>query len=295
MNQENKLKLLFILNPNSGNSKTDWSAEITNYFASSNHTIELYDLPKNCNLQTLHDKIKLFAPQQVIAVGGDGTIRLVAECLLQKNIILGILPAGSANGLATDLGISNLPKEALDVLVNGQSKKIHLININGQLCIHLSDIGLNAYAMKKFKDQSVRGMWGYLVAALKVFWQNPMMEVQMKTAEEFIKIKAEMIVIANANKYGSNAVINPIGKLDDDLFEVIALKKISPWSILKVIFFHTEYDPEKTEIFQTHTLTIRSAYKVHFQVDGEYLGKVKEVKADLIQDALEIMVPAEQE
>ncbi len=290
---ETRLKLLFIINPNAGNSWTDWPAEIENYFAGSGHTIELYHLPRHCDLPTLQDKIKTFAPQQVVAVGGDGTIRLVAQCLLHSSIVLGILPAGSANGLAKELGISMTPEKALDNLVNGELKKIHAIQINGHLCIHLSDIGLNAYAMKKFENQRVRGMWGYLMASLKVLWQNPLMEIDLKIAKKSISVQAEMIVIANASKYGTHVVINPLGTLEDALFEVVAVKKISVTEIFKMIFTHSYYDPNKTEIFQTDALIMRSAKRVHFQVDGEYLGKVREVKAALIPEALLVRVPGD--
>lgn len=291
MNEQDSLRLLFIINLHSGNNTVDWAVEIANYFHPLNHIIELYQLPKHCNIQIIKERIALFAPHQVIAVGGDGTVGLVAESLMQGNIPLGILPAGSANGLAKELGISTKPADALEILLRGRTKKIHLIIINDKLCIHLSDIGLNAYAMKKFGSQRGRGMWGYLIASLKVLWQNPRMEIEMQMDKKVMKIQAEMIVIANATKYGSGAVINPIGKIDDALFEAIVVKKISIREIFKMIFSHEFYDLRKTEVFQTNNLAIRSVKKVHFQIDGEYLGKVNEVKAFLIPDALEVIVP----
>lgn len=291
MTQPDNLKLFFIINPGSGNSTTDWSEEIKNYFVNHKHVIELYYLTQHCNVETIKEKIKLFMPDIVVAVGGDGTVKLAAECILKTKIKLGILPAGSANGLAKELGISNIPMEALNLLMVGYSQKIHAVRVNGQLCIHLSDVGLNAYVVKEFENQPVRGMWGYFMASLKVLWQNPLMVVQMKIAHKSIKIKAKMIVIANATKYGSGAIINPIGKLDDELFEVIVIKKVSIREMFKMIVSHEPYDSEKTEIFQTDDLLIKSFRKVHFQIDGEYLGKVKEIKATIMPDCLEIIVP----
>ena len=290
MTEKNNLKRFFIVNAGSGNNTTDWPAVITDYFKPLLHTIELYILSKNSSVKTIKEKIKVFSPHQVIAVGGDGTIKLAAECILGTKIALGILPAGSANGLAKELGISDKPTSALDVLVKGHLKKIHVTTINGELCIHLSDIGLNAYAMKKFESLPVRGMWGYLMASIKVLWQNPQMSVEMKIDNKSIKVNASMIVIANATSYGTGAVINPIGQLDDEVFEVIAIKKISPREIFKMVFTQEPYDSEKIEIFQTDALLIHSRKKVHFQIDGEYLGKVREVKAILIPDALEVIV-----
>lgn len=292
MTSNGTLKILFIINPGAGTNNQDWQLLITSYFASSNHIINFFHLPRNCKEKLIIEKIELFNPGSVVAVGGDGTIKLVAGCLIEKEILMGILPAGSANGLAKELGISNSPEEALRVIANGFSKKIHVTIINGQVCIHLSDIGLNAYALKEFELQHERGKWGYLKASLKVLWKNPIMEIEMFTDDKCVKIKAAVIVIANATKYATGAVINPIGKLDDDVFEVIAVKKISIREIFKMTFSHAPYDLNKTALFQTHTLVMRSQKKVHFQVDGEYMGMVKEIKAMLKQNALEIIVPS---
>ncbi|WP_428659657.1 diacylglycerol/lipid kinase family protein [Runella sp.] len=292
MTDTSVLKVFFIINPGSGNQKIDWTTEITNYFKPLDHTVELFHLTQVCTVDTIKEKIRLFAPQLVVAVGGDGTVKLAAECITHTDITLGILPAGSANGLATELGISNNPAQALDVLINGITKKIHATLINGELCIHLSDIGLNAYLMKRFERQKVRGMWGYLMASMKVLWQNSKMEVEMQIDQKAIKINASMIVIANATKYGTGAVINPIGKLDDELFEVVVIKKISIRELFKMVVTHAPYDSTKTEVFQTDALKMRSAKKIHFQVDGEYLGKVKEVKAILVPEAFKLIVPA---
>ena len=291
MTQSENLKLFFIINLGSGNNTTDWSKEIKNYFVNYNHDIELYYLTQHCNIETIKEKIRLFLPDIAVAVGGDGTIKLVAECIFKTKIKLGILPAGSANGLAKELGISNVPVQALNLLVAGHSQKIHTVQINGQLCIHLSDVGLNAYVVKEFENQPVRGMWGYFMASLKVLWQNPLMVVQMKIGQTKIKIKAKMIVIANATKYGTGAIINPIGKLDDELFEVIVIKKISILEMFKMIVSHEPYDSEKTAIFQTNELFIKSYRRVHFQIDGEYLGKVKQIKATIMPNCLELIMP----
>jgi diacylglycerol kinase (ATP) len=291
MTNKNSLKILFVINPLSGSQTIDWAVEIANYFNLSHHTIQLYLLTGSCGVETIKESIKLFAPHQVVAVGGDGTIKLVAECVIHTNILLGILPAGSANGLAKELGIPEDPQKAIAVLVTGRAKKIHITQINNHLCIHLSDIGLNAYAMKKFRTQHGRGMWGYFVAALRVLLQNPRMQIKMQIGNKTIKIKAEMIVIANGTSYGTGAVINPIGQLDDDLFEVIVVKQISFLEVFKMVFSHEPYDTDKTEIFQTNALSMQSAKKVHFQIDGEYLGKVKTVNAMLVPHALQIICP----
>lgn len=291
MPQATNLKLLFVINPVSGNHNTVWADVITEHFAGLQHSIQLLELDEDCNPQTIIAKIDVFHPDMVVAVGGDGTIKLVAECLLQKNITLGILPAGSANGLAKELGISDVPADALNTLLEGQIKKIHLTKVNDHLCIHLSDIGFNAYLIKKFEIQEGRGMWGYLKAAVKVLFDNPVMDVEILINNKLKKMKAAMIVIANGTRYGSGALINPVGKLDDELFEIVVVKKISLPEIFKMTVSHAPYHPEKTVVFQSNNIKIRSLRKVHFQVDGEYLGKIHEINASIVRDAIEVVLP----
>jgi diacylglycerol kinase (ATP) len=290
----NPLKLLFIINPGAGNKKTDWKKEIEDYFSGSHHTITLFELPEQCDPQVVQKKIKETAPDRVIAVGGDGTLKLAAGILQGTAIPVGLLPAGSANGMAKELGIPADPGAALDVVVSGRIKKIHMVRINDELCIHLSDIGFNAFVVKKFEDTGVRGMWGYTRAAWKVLWNHYRMKVEIKVDEEYIRRDAAMIVIANATRYGTGVMINPEGRLDDDRFEVVVVKKISFGEIFKMRFTHRPYHPAKTELLQTKSLKIASRRRVHFQVDGEYRGKVNTVAAEIIPSALGMLVPAEE-
>src|SRR5688572_17792880 len=271
------LKFLFVINPGSGTDTPDWPGIITNYFKGLTHRVEMHLLSGDFNIQSIRKKIESYSPHRVIAVGGDGTIKLLAACLMHTQRSLGILPAGSANGLAKELGIPEDYEKALDVIVKGSLKKIHLLKINDHVCIHLSDIGLNAHAVMKFETLPSRGMWGYLRASLNVLRMNPQMKVEIVMNKTVIMRKAHMIVIANATRYGSGAVINPVGRLDDNLFEVVVVKEISLGELFKMIFSHKPYDSNKTEVFQTDVLSLRSGKKVHFQIDGEYLGKVNEV------------------
>lgn len=285
------LKILFVVNPGSGNGSINWKDEINNYFAESPHYIEQFELPNPCNKQAIADKIISFKPDRVVATGGDGTVKLAAECIPDQKMSLGILPAGSANGLAKELGIPSTPKEALDVATGNYQQTIHLVKVNNEICIHLSDIGFNAYVVKKFDQLDHRGMWGYIKAAWKVLWQHDKMELSIQVDDNYIRREAAMVVIANATRYGSGALINPAGRLDDDLFEVVVVKKISLAETFKMMVTHRPYDKTKTELFQTRGLTIQTKKKVHFQVDGEYLGKVKRVEAKLLPRAITIALP----
>jgi diacylglycerol kinase (ATP) len=289
MNNNESLKLLFIINPGSGKADINWQAEIDSFFAGLHHETEKFILFPGCNIVNIKDKITATKPQRVVAVGGDGTVSLVAECLLHTDIVMGILPAGSANGLVKELNIPVDAKGALQHLLKKEIQKIHLIKINNQLCVHLSDIGFNASVIKIFESSKQRGMVGYVKAAWKVLWKHSLMQVSLKIDNTKLHREAAMVVIANATRYGSGAVINPKGRLDDDLFEVVIIKKISFSEIFKMMFSHKAYDKTKTELYQVHELQISSKKKVHFQIDGEYADKVNKIEACIITNAVNII------
>ncbi len=289
MDSSEPLKLLFIINPGAGNNSTNWPLAIDNFFAALPHTIEKVNIEPGCTVTIIKDKIKVSAPHKVIAVGGDGTVKLVAESLLYSHMVMGILPAGSANGLAKELGIPADATGALQHLLKNGIQKIHLVKINNQLCIHLSDIGFNASVIKNFEAANKRGMPGYIKAAWKVLWKHAVMQATIKIDDTYIRRDAAMIVIANATRYGSGAVINPAGRLDDRLFEIVIIRKVSFSEIFKMIVTHKPFDKTKTELYQAQSIQIQSRKKVHFQIDGEYLGKTNKIQATLLEDALYII------
>ena len=283
-------KLLFIINPGSGNNEINIKDVIDQYFSKSPHKVEIYTLPKTCKLEDLKHIIAKAKADKVIAAGGDGTLKLVAECLLESDTPIGIIPAGSANGMAKELGIPMDYTEALDTCVNGTAKKIHAVKVNGELCIHLADIGFNAYLVKKFDKLPKRGMLSYAKAAWQALWSHHKMEVEFDIGNRTIKSEAAMVVIANATMYGTGVKINPEGKLDDQVFEVVLVKKYAIMEILKLKFTDLKTNPENIELFQATSLKIKTKHKVHFQVDGEYMGKLNKVEAVIIPQAINVIV-----
>ena len=294
LNSNDVPNLLFIINPSSGKNNTNFDEIISSYFKNKTANAIMHSLPQDCNLQHLKDKIAEVQPAKVIAVGGDGTVKLVAEALLGTTIPLGIFPAGSANGMAKEFDIPADAEKALDIIVQGEEKKIHLVKINEHICIHLGDIGFNAFVVKKFEEENTRGMWGYFKAAWKVLWQHNRIDVQIKLDGVQIKRDAAMVVIANGTKYGNGVVINPLGTLYDHFFEAVIIKKISFTEIFKMRFFSNRLNDKKTEVLQTAHLQLTSKRHLHFQVDGEYIGRTNKLVAEIIPDAISVIVPAEQ-
>ena len=104
-----------------------------------------------------------------------------------------------------------------------------------------------------------------------------------------------MIVLANASKYGTGATINPDGKLDDGHFEVVVVRRLNFWELLKLLITHKPFNEDKVEIFSTSKLELTALKKGYFQVDGEYRGRTKTIKAQILPNCLKVIGPAEVE
>jgi YegS/Rv2252/BmrU family lipid kinase len=289
------LTFLFAINPASGGkTKDDWVTGIKDYFADLPHQIDLFFLDGKTDADKLPQKIDELKPDRVVAVGGDGTIKSVAECILRMQIPLGVLPAGSANGMARELAIPTDMVGSLNVLVNGDLKPIDLIEVNdGDICLHLSDIGLNAQLVKHYQQNNLRGMSGYLRGVVKVLRKHRLLRIEINVGDECIQRAAFMVVLANARMYGTGAVINPDGDMSDGQFEVVIFRRLRIWEIIKLFWRYKPFDPKNIEIFPATSVTIGTHKQAYFQVDGEYRGRLTELKARVLPGAITMIVPAE--
>ena len=288
-------KLLFIVNPNSGGkNRQDFQTQIKEYFKLLDHDVNYYILAGKNDAAVIKDTIEKFKPHKVVAVGGDGTLNMVAKIIMDTDVQMGIIPAGSANGMAKELNIPTAFNDMMRLIVEGTSKKTDILRINDDdICLHLSDIGLNARLIKYFEEGNMRGKLGYAKVALKVLWRKQHIRVTINSTEKVIKRNAFMVVLANASKYGTGAVINPEGSLYDGFFEVVIIRQLAIFEILKMWFKPKPFNKKNIEIIKGCSVHMSTGHKVHFQVDGEYKGKVKQVKAEILPGVLNLLTPSE--
>ena len=290
--QSGTLNFLFVINPASGSKKRiDWKPIIDKFFKPLSHQVHFYEMTGRGDKNSINKEITSIKPDRVIAVGGDGTISLVGKILINSKIPLGILPAGSANGMATELNISNKPEEALQTIVSDNLKRCDAICFNDDdVCFHLSDIGINARIIKYFDESKIRGMWNYFRMLGKALVNKKLMRASIQLDDQTINTTAYMIVIANASKYGTGAVINPGSRVGDGKFEVVVVKQVAFSEFVKLFWTYKPFDPKKVEIFESTKAKIILRKPTHFQVDGEYKGRVKEIKAEIIAGAVDVLV-----
>lgn len=155
----------------------------------------------------------------VIAAGGDGTVREVANALWGSSTALGILPLGSGNGLARSLWIPQDYEKAIKIV--GEN---HVINIdrgtaNGHHFYSAFGVGFDAEVSYRFALDPHRGRKTYIKYALKELFTYKPRRYKIETDEGILEVEALLIAVCNCMQYGNNAYISPNadptdGKLD---------------------------------------------------------------------------------
>jgi diacylglycerol kinase family enzyme len=229
---------------------------------------------------------------RVIVVGGDGTVKMVAEQLVHSAVALGIIPMGSANGMARELGLPAHPREALKVALGPNTTHIDTIHLQGHgLCIHLCDLGLNATLVERYAREGFRGMWGYGRLFLSTVLHRNRFRIYVAGDQFRYNRSVYMLMLANARKFGTGALINPLGSPRDGRFEVIMMKDFRWWDLPRLFLPHRKQHLEREEVVSVQSVAIACNRPVHFQVDGEYKGKIHRLKATILPQSLRVLVP----
>ncbi len=290
-------KFLFVINPIAGGlDKSNYISKLEGIFEKEGKDFQVLETRgQGDDKARIIQATKEYRPGVVVAVGGDGTINMVAMALHKQDILFGIVPLGSANGLAAELNIKEDVMLATKVLFTGIEKKIDAIIINDEhICLHLSDIGLNAKVVKRFEENKQRGMIGYVKQFIREIRTTQPKKFVFNINGKKFKKSAHMVVIANASKYGTGAIVNPIGKLDDGKFEICIVKPF-PFYALFTITLHLFKGTLKTsryvDIISTQKVNIQNLSREALQIDGEVHDYPEKIEARISRHAYRLIVP----
>jgi YegS/Rv2252/BmrU family lipid kinase len=290
---ETKNKILLIVNPISGDRNKDkMIEEVRERVKEHDMKLVVYKTDGHNDFQKIVKRIEESQPVRLLVAGGDGTVKMVAEILEDEEIPIGIIPAGSANGLATNLGITGDIEQLLDIALSDHFIIMDTLLLNDTVSLHIADLGLNAALIKNYEDSSIRGKLGYMLSAIPTLSQTEYpFTFKIEANGEKTTETGILLAIANATTFGTGANINPTGKVDDGKFEVLVFKKLDLVEIVKTLYGEVEMDPEFVSTICTTEATITCQKKIAFQIDGEYMGETDRVTAKLNHKKIKVAVP----
>lgn len=173
----------------------------------------------------------------VIIGGGDGTLTMAADGLLDAQLPLGILPLGTANDLARTLGLPTDPVAAADVIVAGHQRRIDLGWVNGTHFFNVATVGLGVGISRRLNRER-KGRWGvlaYLFAAAQVVLRARPFAADIRTETETIRVRTAQVTVGNGRHFGGGMTVDAAATLDDGTLHLVSLEAERWWQLVALL------------------------------------------------------------
>ena len=231
--------------------------------------------------------------EKIVAAGGDGTINEVVNGLADTDVTLGVLPIGTMNVFATELGLPVHDLEFCWNIVKGDStRSVDLPRANQKFFVQLAGVGLDAQVVQETSSQLKRnfGPLSYLILAAQIAArQPPRLFIQ---SEDASIDEGSFVLVGNGRLYGGRFPFFKHAVIDDGLLDVIVFKRLGYLEIIKYlqdVIFSSEIRVPEIEYFQTRRLRVDSDQSVPVEVDGELVGNCP-VQFSLHERSLRVLV-----
>jgi YegS/Rv2252/BmrU family lipid kinase len=228
---------------------------------------------------------------RIVAAGGDGTANQVANGLAGSNAALGLLPMGTVNVFAMELGLPlhNL-KLCWDIIQSANVRLVDLPSANGKYFVQLAGVGLDAQVVKETSLASKRsfGPLSYLISAAQIAARQP--PKLFIESDNSLVDEASFVLIGNGRLYGGPFPFFKRAVIDDGLLDVVVFKRLGYLEIIKYlqdVIFSSDIRAPEIGYLQTRRLRITSEQDVPLELDGELAGNCP-VDFEIQQKALRV-------
>src|SRR5436305_9324712 len=231
----------------------------------------------------------------VIAAGGDGTINEIIQGLAGSETALGVLPGGTVNVWARELGIPLDDTRARNVLVHGQTRRIDLGCVNGRYFLLMVGIGFDGEVTQAVEGNPLKrlGVLGYTLAVL---WLGPRYRgfpVVAQIDRYVVKTRALQIFVGNTQLYAGAVKFTWQARCDDGLLDLCIVRKLNLWGRLVVArdFILRSSQRRLWVRYATFkTLKIETPAPIPYQIDGE-AGGYTPAELSVAPGILKVIVP----
>jgi len=289
------MKLLLVVNPVSGDrNKATFLDKATAFCRRYGIELEIIKTTGSGDRETIRQRAEESQNLRVAVAGGDGTLNLVASALLKMDIPLGIIPLGSANGMARELQVANNPMEALrDLLLSQRVKALDVLQVNDRhFCLHIGYVGLNAEVVNAFEKDSSRGLKIYAKHFLQKLTDLKPFTFTIQTSEAARERRGVMLGICNARTFGTGLHLNNQSNPFDGKFELVVVEKVRVETLLKAglsKLIESLADNFDNEVISTREARIRFDSDRLLQLDGEIVGRFQALDIKILPAALPLL------
>jgi YegS/Rv2252/BmrU family lipid kinase len=232
----------------------------------------------------------------LIVWGGDGTVNEAAAPLIGTPSALGLVPAGSGNGLAAALGVPRDPETAIAVALDTPPRRIDVGLLNERPFFNVAGVGLDAHIARLFNEVkgTVRGRWPYVSLGFTECCRYRAHEYVLRLDEEVRTTRALLIVFANGREFGMGARIAPQALLDDGVLDATVIEERSTlarfWHARHLAFGTIARAPRVT-VRPVRTASIERDGPIEYHVDGEHGVAERQIAIRILPGALLVKAP----
>jgi len=293
-----KKKICFIINPISGTaSKSRLPGLIKKMMPADLFEVEIIKTEYAGHATELTRKALDEGFDFIVAAGGDGTVNEVARTMVHSTAALGIIPLGSGNGLARDLGISMDMKKAIETIIAGNVITIDYCKADDHTFFCTCGVGFDANVSERFSGEKKRGPISYVKSAITEYL-NFRPDVYKITLDDgtTIEEKAFLVTCANASQYGNNAYIAPNANIRDGKMDVVMLAPLNPMDVGPItiqLFTRQLGNSNRVSHFRSEKVTIKRTKPGPMHIDGEPIHSGKEIVIQTIPAGLHVLAPQE--
>jgi len=210
----------------------------------------------------------------ITVFGGDGTVREVVKGLGAEPLPVGIIPFGTVNVLALDLGIAFNPIQATVALTEGKVRRIDVGYLNGEPFLLMVSTGLDAMTVHNvdLRTKRVIGRIAYLLAALGALASYRARRVWIEIPAQGVRDRGYLAIVANSRFYAGPYRIADVTRIDDGLLDVVLFKKRTIGATLRllagILFNRTRYLRDVAH-YQCAAVELTSRRRQKMQMDGD--------------------------
>ncbi len=288
-------RMLFLVNPKAGARAQRRIAEaLDTHLDHRQFVYTVWQTERPGHATELAHKAREEGYDIIVSVGGDGSAQEVAAALLHTDTVMGVLPAGSGNGLAMHLGYGRHLERAIRLLNTAEVKTIDCGLVNGRPFVNISGIGYDGVVAERMKNSPRRGFWPYLFHS--VFGGLAYRPVRCTVEAEGRRWEDVFFVVSVANgpMYGYHFQIAPDARLDDGLFSVVMFQNVPRWRYFLAIPSSLNgrlYEERFVLHFQAKEVKVTCEPPTFAHADGESLGQGEHFQFEIAPQALKILVP----
>ncbi len=231
----------------------------------------------------------------VIAAGGDGTLNEVVSGLAGSATLLGVLPAGTMNVFAREMGIPfDSLERAFQVIERGFVHEVDLFEANGSPFVQMAGVGFDAMVIEEttWESKKMLGPLAYLLAAVKVLGESPpKIEVICSDGR---REEGVAVLAGNGSLYGGQFKVFRNANNHDSKLDVLVYKEAGYRLVLdslRGLAFGGIDLLASTSYFQAEEFIVRADREVPVEVDGELIGRFSEVRFVETANRLRVIAP----